>query len=63
MCIPLHAYLIGRTHRMEPFREVLDYICNQNKDEVWVTTSGEIADYYYDHYYDAALADIAKYNG
>ena len=62
MCIPLHAYLVGRSHRMEPFRYVLEYICNQNKDEVWVTTSGEIADYYYDNYYDAALADIEKYS-
>ena len=61
MCIPLHAYLIGRTHRMEPFRDVLDYVCNQHKDDVWVTTSGEIADYYMENYYDAALADIAKY--
>jgi len=61
MCIPLHAYLIGRTHRMEPFRDVLDYVCNQHKDDVWVTTSGEIAEYYIENYYDAALADIAKY--
>ena len=62
MCIPLHAYLVGRSHRMGPFRDVLEYICNQNKNEVWVTTSGEIAEYYYDNYYDAALADIEKYS-
>jgi len=30
-------------------------------DEAWVTTGGEIADHYLDNYYDAALADIARY--
>ena len=60
MCIPLHAYLVGRPHRIEPFREVLDYV-SQHKDDVWITTGVEIAEYYLKHYYDTAVADIAKY--
>ncbi len=57
MCIPLHAYLIGRAHRIGPFREVLEYITS-HKNEVWNTTAIEIADYYREHFFDAALADI-----
>ena len=60
MCIPVHAYLIGRAHRIGPFREVLDYITS-HKDDVWVTTAAEIAEYYMKNYYGAALKDIARY--
>jgi len=60
MCVPLHAYLVGRPHRIEPFREVLDYV-NRNKDDVWVTTAVEIAEHFLENYYDAALADAKKY--
>ncbi len=57
MCIPLHAYLIGRAHRMGPFREVLDYITG-HKDDVWVTTAAEIAEFYLNTCYDEALNSI-----
>jgi len=59
MCIPIHAYLIGRAHRMGPFRQVLDYITS-HKDDVWVCTATEIAAHYREHCYDAALANIAE---
>ena len=58
MCIPIHAYLVGRSHRAAQFREALRYITS-HKDEVWVTTAAEIARHYLDNHYDAALADIA----
>jgi len=61
MCIPLHAYLIGRAHRIGPFSEVLDYITGHT-DEVWVTTAAEIADHYRKNCYDAALENIAAVN-
>ncbi len=61
MCIPLHAYLIGRAHRIGTFAEVLDHI-TRHKDEVWVTTAAEIADYYRDNCYDAALHNISDAN-
>jgi hypothetical protein len=56
MCIPLHAYLIGQPYRLEPFEEALAYITGH--EGVWVTTGREIADYWIDNYYDAAVADI-----
>lgn len=61
MCIPLHAYLIGRAHRIGPFRDVLDYITS-HKEDVWVTTAAEIAEYYREHCYDAALESIKASN-
>lgn len=61
MCIPLHAYLVGHAHRIGPFEEALRYITSH--EHVWVTTAREIADYFYEHYYDLALQDIARYGG
>ncbi|MEM8987822.1 MAG: polysaccharide deacetylase family protein [Pseudomonadota bacterium] len=59
MCIPLHAYLVGRAHRIGPFKEALDYITS-HKDDVWVTTAAEIAKFYMENCYDAALENIAQ---
>jgi allantoinase len=56
MCIPLHAFLIGLPHRLEPFEEVFEYITGH--EGVWVTTGREIAEYWTQNYYDAAVADI-----
>jgi allantoinase len=56
MCIPLHAFLIGQPYRLEPFEEVLEYITGH--DGVWLPTGREIAEYWIDNYYDAAIADI-----
>jgi peptidoglycan/xylan/chitin deacetylase (PgdA/CDA1 family) len=56
MCIPLHPYLIGAPHRIEAFEAVLDHVTSTK--DVWVTTGREIADYFYEHYYDTVLADI-----
>ncbi len=58
MCIPLHAYLIGRAHRIGPFANLLRHITSL-KDDVWVTTATEIAEYYLEHCYDIASEDIA----
>ncbi|MCS6967815.1 MAG: polysaccharide deacetylase family protein [Cytophagales bacterium] len=58
MCIPLHAYLVGHPHRIKPFEEALAYITSH--PDVWVTTAGEIADYYYEHYYDVVLQAIQQ---
>ncbi len=62
MCIPLHAYLVGRSQRIDPLGEALDYI-TRHEDDIWVTTAAEIAEYYLKHYYDAALINIAHHNG
>ena len=57
MCIPLHPFLIGQPHRIGPFAEALEYITGH--DEVWVTTGREIAEWYYEHCYDEAVAAAA----
>jgi peptidoglycan/xylan/chitin deacetylase (PgdA/CDA1 family) len=60
MCIPLHAYLVSHPYRMESFAQILEYICGH--DDVWVTTAGEIAKYWTENYWDAAVSDIARGN-
>lgn len=62
MCIPLHPYLVGQPHRIEPFAEAISYIAGH--DDAWLTTGREIAEAYHkDGWYDAmskAIADHRK---
>ena len=58
MCIPLHAYAVGHPHRIGGFDEALEYITGHSKEDVWITTGREIAEYYYENCYDDCLADI-----
>lgn len=50
MCIPLHAYLVGHPHRIRAFEDALKYITSHK--DIWVTTASEIADYFYENYYE-----------
>ena len=50
MCIPLHPFIIGIPLRIKYLDLALEYICSH--DDVWVTTGGEIAEWYYEHYYE-----------
>lgn len=56
MCVPTHNYQVSCPHRLRAFEEALEYITGHS--DVWVTTGREIADYYIEYYYDAAIADI-----
>lgn len=58
MCIPTHNYQVSCPHRLRAFEEALEYITGHS--DVWITTGRDIADYYLEHYYDVALADIAR---
>ena len=58
MCIPLHPFLIGQPHRIGPFAEALEYITGH--EAVWVTTAGEIAEWYYEHHYESVLATLTR---
>lgn len=49
MAIPLHPYVTAMPFRIGALDRALDYICSH--DGVWKTTAGEIADWYYQHYY------------
>src|SRR5205085_1582497 len=53
MAISLHPYVIGAAFRIKWLDEALAYIAGH--DHVWLTTGGEIADWYYEHAYDEAL--------
>ena len=59
MCIPLHAYLVGRSHRIGPFEEMLKYL-DAHRDDVWVTRACDIADHFIQHHYDDALVNIKR---
>jgi allantoinase len=49
MAIPLHPFVTGVPFRIRYLERALDHICAH--DGVWKATSGEIADWYYQHYY------------
>ena len=44
MCIALHPYWVGQPHRIRVFRQALEYIMSHSG--VWVTTGGDIADWF-----------------
>lgn len=49
MAIPLHPYVTGLPFRIGYLERALDTICAHAG--VWKATAGEIADWYYQHYY------------
>jgi peptidoglycan/xylan/chitin deacetylase (PgdA/CDA1 family) len=56
MCIPLHPFLVGQPHRIDPFAEALQYIAKH--DGVWLATGREIAQHFYANHYDAVAEAI-----
>ena len=54
MCIALHPYIFGRPHRAKYLSQLLGYI--KGHSDVWFTTGEQIADWYYETAYDAAVA-------
>jgi peptidoglycan/xylan/chitin deacetylase (PgdA/CDA1 family) len=54
MCLPIHPYLMGAPHRVRYLDEVLEYVTGH--DDVWLTTAGDIAEWFLDHHYDEFVA-------
>jgi len=52
MALALHPFLTGHPFRSKWLDRALDYIVGHQ--QVWLTTGGEIAAWYYEHYYDQA---------
>ena len=52
MCVALHPFIINQPFRHKYLERALEYITNH--DGVWLTTSDEIADWYYARYYQQA---------
>jgi len=50
MCVALHPFVVGQPFRHKYLAKALDYIAK--RDKVWLTTSDEIADWYYSRYYE-----------
>lgn len=50
MAIPLHPFIIGLPYRVRYLDKALEHICGH--EGVWRATSGEVADWYYRHYYE-----------
>jgi peptidoglycan/xylan/chitin deacetylase (PgdA/CDA1 family) len=53
MSINLHPWLVGHPWRIKALDRALQYITGHAG--VWLATGGEVADWYYAHYYDEAL--------
>lgn len=53
MCIAIHPFLIGMPYRIGWLDKALEYI-KAHKD-VWFTTSGEIASWYYENYMERKM--------
>ena len=53
VCMPLHPFVVGQPHRISALCDVLQHITSHSG--VWLATAREIADWYYQHYYDQAL--------
>ncbi|MFC1910566.1 polysaccharide deacetylase family protein, partial [Chloroflexota bacterium] len=54
MCISLHPFLIGQPFRIGWLDKALQYI--KSHEDVWCTTSGDIAGWYYEKYMGMKMA-------
>jgi peptidoglycan/xylan/chitin deacetylase (PgdA/CDA1 family) len=52
LCIALHPFVIGQPFRLKYLDLALAHISSHQ--DVWLTTSDDIADWYYERYYEAA---------
>jgi allantoinase len=50
MAIAVHPFIVNVPFRHKHFVKALEYIARQK--DVWLTTGGEIANWYYDNNYD-----------
>lgn len=50
MTIAVHPFIVNVPFRHKHFVKALEYIARQK--DVWLTTGGEIANWYYDNHYD-----------
>jgi peptidoglycan/xylan/chitin deacetylase (PgdA/CDA1 family) len=54
MALPLHTFVMGLANRIKYLERALDYICSHNG--VWLATSGDIAEWFYEKYFDQVAA-------
>ena len=56
MCVALHPYLVGQAHRVAPLERALAHIAG--REDVWIATGREIADWYLREHYDEVAAAV-----
>ena len=56
MCVALHPFLINQPFRHKYLERALEYVTGH--DRVWLATSDEIADWYFQNYYEQAVGQI-----
>ena len=61
MCVALHPYLVGQAHRVRPLERALEHIAG--RDDVWIATGREIADWYLREHYDEVAAAVGHRSG
>jgi allantoinase len=59
LCMPLHPFVTGQPHRIGALHAVLEHVAS--RADVWLPTGSEIADWYYQHTYDADLECEARF--
>jgi len=57
MVLALHPFIVNQPFRHKYLDRALGYIAGH--DKVWLTTSDEIADFYFQHHYDRVAAEPA----
>jgi peptidoglycan/xylan/chitin deacetylase (PgdA/CDA1 family) len=57
LCVSVHPFLIGQPSAIKYLEQILEHVTGH--DEVWWTTSDELAAYYLDNCYDAQVAATA----
>jgi hypothetical protein len=57
MSISLHPFLVNQPFRHRHLERFLAHVAAH--DDVWITTTDDIADWYLAHYYDDAVAAMA----
>ncbi|WP_017728756.1 polysaccharide deacetylase family protein [Halalkalibacterium ligniniphilum] len=60
MCISLHPFITGLPFRSKYLKKALDYITNH--ENIWITTSDEIAEWYQAEYLHASQKHIENIN-
>lgn len=58
MCLALHPFIISQPFRHKYLDKALEYIAGH--DAVWLATSDDIANWYFDNTYQAAVAQSAR---
>jgi peptidoglycan/xylan/chitin deacetylase (PgdA/CDA1 family) len=58
LCLDLHPFISGEAFRAKWIDAALKHILGH--DQVWVTTAGEIADWYDEHYYAEAVERLRR---